>query len=108
MTRAYSALRERNDLATRDSALKSAATTFRRAADETESFRNASQFTGLDEDLKQHLVESSMHLASILKQAGDALRSGDTNAYVQINDHDITLAGQAYTADVEKFQALAD
>ncbi|SEB15604.1 methyl-accepting chemotaxis protein [Paraburkholderia sartisoli] len=108
LTRAYSALRERNDLATRDSALKSAATTFKRAADETEAFRNAPKFSGLDEDLKQNLVESSMHLASILAKATDALRSGDTNAYVQINDHDITLAGRGYTTNVEKFQALAN
>ncbi|MGF6775378.1 methyl-accepting chemotaxis protein [Paraburkholderia sp. GAS334] len=108
LTRAYSALKERNDQATRDSALKSAATTFQRAADETESFRNAAAFRGLDDELKQQLVASSARLATILSQATDALRAGDTNAYVQINDRDITAAGQAYTANVEKFQTLAN
>src|SRR5471030_533409 len=44
LTRAYSALKERNDEATRDSALKSAETTFNRAAAETEAFHNAAAF----------------------------------------------------------------
>lgn len=108
LTRAYSALKERNDEATRDSALKSAATTLERADRETRMFRDADKFAGQDDALKQQLVDSSNALATILHAAFDALRQGDTNAYVAINDKQITSAGVAYSANVEKFQNLAE
>lgn len=108
LTRGYSALKERNDTATRDSALKSAETTLNRAAAETESLRNAAVFAGQDDGLKRQLIESSVNLAAILKNAADALRTGDTNAYATINDHDITAAGVAYSVNVEKFQSMAN
>ncbi|CAE6752085.1 hypothetical protein R75461_02973 [Paraburkholderia nemoris] len=108
LTRAYSALKERNDEATRDSALKSAATTLERADRETKMFRDADKFAGQDDELKQKLFDSSNALATILHAAFDALQRGDTNAYVSINDKDITLAGVAYSANVEKFQKLAE
>ncbi|MBB5500916.1 methyl-accepting chemotaxis protein [Paraburkholderia sp. MM5384-R2] len=108
LTRAYSALKERNDETTRDSALKSAETTMNRAAAETESFRSAAVFRGQDDGLKQQLIESSVNLAAILKKASDALRAGDTNAYAAINDHDITSTGVAYSVNVEKFQSMAN
>ncbi|SIT41569.1 Methyl-accepting chemotaxis serine transducer [Paraburkholderia ribeironis] len=108
LTRAYSALKERNDEATRDSALKSAETTINRAAAETESFRNAAAFRGQDDELKQKLIDSSVNLAAILKKAADALRAGDTNAYAAINNRDITSTGVAYSVNVEKFQSVAN
>ena len=107
LTRAYAALKERNDLATRDSALGSAQRTLDRADAETRDFASASRFVGQDDALKQQLVDSSNALAATLKKAFDALQRGDTDAYVAINDRDITLAGQAYSANVEKFQNLA-
>ncbi|AXE92353.1 methyl-accepting chemotaxis protein [Paraburkholderia terricola] len=108
LTRAYSALKERNDEQTRDSALKSAQTTLDRADRETKAFRAAALFPGQDEALKQQLLDSSTSLAALLNTAFDALRRGDTNAYVAINDKDITASGAAYSANVEKFQKLAD
>ncbi len=108
LVRAYSALKEQNDPATRDSALQSAKKTFDLSAQETEAFRNAPRFDGLDDDLKQQLVKASMHLADCLQRAADALRNGDTAAYAEINDRDITMAGRVYSANVEKFQQLAN
>ncbi|OLL33405.1 methyl-accepting chemotaxis protein [Burkholderia sp. SRS-W-2-2016] len=108
LTRAYSALKERNDQPTRDSAVKTAATTIKRAADETESFRNAAAFAGQDDALKQQLIDSSNNLAAFLKKASDALLAGDTNAYAEINDRDITEAGKVYSVNVEKFQSIAN
>lgn len=108
LVRAYSALKERNDTATRDSALQSAAKSFDLAARDTEALRNAPGFEGLDEDLKRQLIESSTHLASTLTRATDALRGGDTGAYVAINDSEITAAGAAYSVNVERFQRLAN
>uniref|UniRef100_E1TE45 Methyl-accepting chemotaxis sensory transducer n=1 Tax=Burkholderia sp. (strain CCGE1003) TaxID=640512 RepID=E1TE45_BURSG len=107
LTRAYAALKERNDVATRDSALGSAQRTLDRADAETRAFASAPRFVGQDDALKQQLVDSSNALAATLKRAFDALQRGDTEAYVAINDRDITLAGQAYSANVEKFQNLA-
>ncbi|HXZ07114.1 MAG TPA: methyl-accepting chemotaxis protein [Paraburkholderia sp.] len=108
LVRAYSALKERNDLATRDAALQSAGKTVTLAANETQAFREAPAFGGEDEDLKRQLVDSSNQLANILARATDALRSGDTAAYSAINDRDITAAGAAYSANVEKFQRMAN
>jgi methyl-accepting chemotaxis protein len=108
LVRAYSALKERNDTATRDSALQSASHSFELSAKETQSFADAPAFDGMDADLKRQLIESAAQLASTLTRATDALRSGDTATYVSINDRDITSAGQAYTVNVEKFQKLAN
>ncbi|SME96532.1 methyl-accepting chemotaxis sensory transducer with TarH sensor [Trinickia caryophylli] len=107
LTRAYAALKEAGDTATRDSALKSAQTTIDRAASETDAFRRAARFDGQDDALKQQLLDASERLASYLKAASQALRNGDTPAYVTINDKDIRTAGIDYSAAVEKFQKLA-
>ncbi|RQR29700.1 methyl-accepting chemotaxis protein [Burkholderia sp. Bp9142] len=108
LVRAYSALKERNDPAQRDSALQSAQRTFDLSAKETLAFKDAAPIGSLGADLKQALVESSTHLASVLARATDALRNGDTAAYAEINDKEITLAGQVYSANVEKFQRTAN
>ena len=108
LTRAYSALKERNDTATRDSALKSAQVTFDRAATETSKFRDAPGFAGRDETLQRSLVESSNVLAALLTKASEALRGGDTTAYAAINDKEITGAGAKYSSNVEAFQNLSN
>ena len=108
LTRAYSAMKERNDTATRDSALKSAQVTFDRAAAETSAFRDAPGFAGRDEMLQRSLVESSNVLATLLAKASEALRGGDTTAYAAINDKEITGAGAKYSSNVEAFQILSN
>jgi methyl-accepting chemotaxis protein len=108
LTRAYSALKERNDTATRDSALKSAQVTLDRAAAETGAFRDAPGFAGRDETLQRSLVESSNVLAALLTKAREALRIGDTTAYAAINDKEITGAGAKYSSNVEAFQNLSN
>ena len=107
-TRAYSALKERNDTATRDSALKSAANSLAKTKQEIEAFRAAPAFEGQDDALKQHIVDSSAQLTSVLERSADALRNGDTASYAEINDRDITTAGAKYSADVESFQKSAN
>jgi nitrogen fixation/metabolism regulation signal transduction histidine kinase len=108
LVRAYSALKERNDTATRDSALQSANRTLERSASETRAYRDASAFDGMDAELKRQLVASSDGLAALLARAADALRNNDTAAYVTINDRDVTRAGMVYSQNVEKLQTLAN
>jgi methyl-accepting chemotaxis protein len=108
LTRAYSALKENNVGATRDAALKSVHTTIDRADTKTASFAATSNFAGQDDVLKRDLVASSNALASTLKKAFDALQRGDTDAYVVLNSQAITAAGAAYSANLEKFQDLAE
>ncbi|HKT65751.1 MAG TPA: methyl-accepting chemotaxis protein [Burkholderia sp.] len=108
LVRAYSALKEHNDPAQRDSALQSAQRTFDLSAKETQAFKDGAPIGSLGAGLKQALVESSMHLASVLARATDALRNGDTAAYAEINDKEITRAGQVYSANVETFQRTAN
>ncbi|WP_321878145.1 methyl-accepting chemotaxis protein [Paraburkholderia bannensis] len=108
LMRAYTALKERNDAAGRDSALKSAQRTLDLSASETQSFEKAAPFDGMDTALKAQLVDSAGQLAASLTRARDALASGDTSAYANLNDTAITTSGQAYSANVEKFQQLAN
>ncbi|ACC74666.1 methyl-accepting chemotaxis protein [Paraburkholderia phymatum] len=108
LMRAYTALKERNDTATRDSALQSAQRTLVLSAREMQAFEKAPAFDGIDATLKQQVLESAAQLANALSRACDALRSGDTAAYATLNDTDITLSGQVYSANVEKFQKLAN
>ncbi|WP_114809644.1 methyl-accepting chemotaxis protein [Paraburkholderia kururiensis] len=108
MVRAYSALKEQKDTATRDSALQSAKKTFDLSAAETQALRQAPAIEGVPDELKQQLVDSSTQLAAVLARASDALRNGDTAAYADINGREITPAGAAYSASVEKFQRLAN
>ncbi|WP_321914991.1 MULTISPECIES: methyl-accepting chemotaxis protein [unclassified Paraburkholderia] len=108
LVRGYSALKERNDTATRDSALTSAAKSFELSVSETQAFANAPAFDGMDADLKRQLLDSAAQLSNTLTRATDALRNGDTAAYVAVNDTDITAAGAAYSVNVEKFQKLAN
>jgi methyl-accepting chemotaxis protein len=108
LMRAYTALKERNDTATRDSALQSAQRTLDLSARETQAFEKAPAFDGIDATLKQQVLDSAAQLATALNRACDALRSGDTAAYATLNDSDITLSGQVYSANVEKFQKLAN
>ncbi|CAN7242384.1 methyl-accepting chemotaxis protein [Trinickia sp. LjRoot230] len=107
LTRAYAALKERDDKTTCDAALKSAQTTIDRAARETDAFRQSGHFDGQDDALKQQLLDAADRLAAQLTLAFQALRNDNTAAYVEINDRDITAAGIAYSAAVEKFQTLA-
>ncbi|KKB61848.1 chemotaxis protein [Robbsia andropogonis] len=107
LTRAYSALKERGDTATRDGALKSAQTTIDKAATETQALRDAPVVDGIDPSLARATADTSIALATLLESARDALRAGDTNAYVAINDAKITVAGQRYTANLENFQSQA-
>jgi methyl-accepting chemotaxis protein len=108
LVRGYSALKERNDIATRDSALTSAARSSGLSTSETQAFANAPAFDGMDADLKRQLLDSAARLANALTRASNALRQGDTATYVALNDSEITPAGQAYSANVEKFQKLAN
>ncbi|WP_233804764.1 methyl-accepting chemotaxis protein [Paraburkholderia sp. HP33-1] len=108
LSRAYSALKERNDAAARDIALQSAAKTLGLAEQETEAFRNAPHFDGQDDALKQQLVESSNALVKLLHSASDALRNNDIPTFATINDRDVTLAGQVFSANLEKFQRTSN
>lgn len=107
LTRGYSALKERGDNAARDNALKSAQTTLDKAAKETSALHDAPIVDGIEPTLARSTAETSTALATLLESARDALRAGDTDAYVKINDEKITVAGQRYTANLEAFQAQA-
>ncbi|MHB9837038.1 methyl-accepting chemotaxis protein [Paraburkholderia terrae] len=108
MVRAYSALKERNDTATRDSALQSAQRSLDLSVRETQAFEKSDAFDGMDAALKQQLLDSATQLATTLNRAADALRNGDTATYAALNDRDITASGAAYSTNVEKFQKLAN
>lgn len=108
LTRAYSALKERGDKPTRDSALTSAESTILKAANETKALSDAPVVEGLDAASARSTVQTATLLGDLLVQAQDALRAGDTDKYVAINDQQITVAGQHYSANLEAFQREAN
>ena len=108
MTRAYSALKEQNDLEVRNSALKNAQSSYERTLKKLTEFQATPSFPGEDEVLKTGLVDDGRRLSEALSKAMDALRAGDTAAYAAINGKDITASGAAFSAGLEKFQKLAN
>jgi len=107
LTRAYSALKERGDKETRDSALISAESTIRKAASETKALSDMQAAEGIDATSMRATVQTSTALGDLLVQARDALRAGDTERYVELNDQQITVAGQHYSTNLEAFQREA-
>ncbi|WP_176079849.1 methyl-accepting chemotaxis protein [Paraburkholderia tropica] len=108
LTRAYSALKEQSGISTRDEALASASRSADASRKLTEVFKNSQVSNALDAELKQQIIASAGKLASALQRASDALAKGDTLTYASVNNHDVTDAGAEYSANVEKFQQLAD
>jgi methyl-accepting chemotaxis protein len=106
LTRAYSALKERNDQTVKDSALKSAQGTYERSLKLLDEFDKAPPFVGQDDKLKADLLDAGKQLTDALSKAADALRANDTAAYVVINDRDISSRGANFSTQLDKFQAL--
>src|SRR5450830_981535 len=106
LTRAYTALKEQNDQEVKNSALKSAQTSYDRTLKLLDEFNKAPAFKGQDDKLKADLTDAGKQLSDVLNKAADALRNNDTAAYAEINGRDITAKGASFSTQLEKFQKL--
>ncbi|MCY0387013.1 methyl-accepting chemotaxis protein [Robbsia sp. Bb-Pol-6] len=104
LTRAYAALKERNDTSGRDSALDSARKSFARGVATGQAFHDAAAFPGRDEAIRQAIVDAGAKMHDALLHAIQALDKGDTAAYVRINDAEVIRGGMQYGESVEAFQ----
>ena len=106
LTRAYTALKEQNDQEVKNSALKSAQTSYDRTLKLLDEFNKEPAFKGQDDKLKADLVDAGKQLSDVLNKAADALRNNDTATYAAINGRDITAKGASFSTLLEKFQKL--
>ncbi|MGV7207877.1 methyl-accepting chemotaxis protein [Oxalobacteraceae bacterium A2-2] len=108
MTRAYSILKEGGAPADKDSALKSAQTSYDRTLKQLARFNDMPAYPGQDAALKSGLVTAGRELSQGLEQAANALRADDSATYSRINAKDLTPLGANFSSLLEKFQKEAD
>jgi methyl-accepting chemotaxis protein len=106
LVRAHAAL-VKDDKETRNSALKSAQTSYDRTMKQLADFRAAPAFEGQDAELNAALGEAGLRLSASLERAMTALRNDDADGYSTINIKVLTPEGAAFSTQLEKFQKLA-
>ncbi|HEU4375030.1 MAG TPA: Tar ligand binding domain-containing protein, partial [Telluria sp.] len=106
LVRAHAAL-VKDDKETRNSALKSAQTSYDRTMKQLADFRAAPAFEGQDPELNAALAEAGLSLSASLERAMTALRNDDADGYSTINIKVLTPEGAAFSTQLEKFQKLA-
>ncbi|TWC71410.1 methyl-accepting chemotaxis protein [Herbaspirillum sp. SJZ099] len=107
LTRAYANLKEKNEASVRESAFKSAQTTYERGLKTMDDFARLPDLPGQDPALKAELIDSAKALSDLLKKAGDLLKADDAAGYFELNDKQINPGGGRFSAALEKYQALA-
>ncbi|MFJ3047146.1 methyl-accepting chemotaxis protein [Herbaspirillum chlorophenolicum] len=107
LTRAYANLKEKNEASVKESAFKSAQTTYERGLKTMDNFARLPDLPGQDPALKTELIDSAKALSDLLKKAGDLLKADDAAAYSELNDKQINPGGGRFSAALEKYQALA-
>jgi methyl-accepting chemotaxis protein len=106
--RAYVALKETSDEQAKIAALKSAADYIVRAETKLSMFEKLHSFNGQDDSVKTSMVGNARSLCTVLTRGVDALNRGDTAAFMEINSKEITVAGAAFTKQLNTFQEQSD
>ncbi|WP_434801150.1 hypothetical protein, partial [Escherichia coli] len=106
MSRLYSVLRENMDEAAKTAALASSEKGLKKAIEQVEAFKNAPRIEGVDESLRQAIVQAAQTHIEAVQRALAALRTGDAAAYAQLNYKDVTDTGAAWSVQIESFQQL--
>ncbi|EIJ48250.1 methyl-accepting chemotaxis transducer transmembrane protein [Herbaspirillum sp. GW103] len=107
LTRAYANLKEKNDPAVTEGALKSAQTSYDRGLKYVEEFSKMSELAGEEPAVKKELIESARALSDLLLKAAGELKAGDTAAYSELNDKQINPAGARFSKALDQFQKRA-
>ncbi|ANJ72779.1 Tar ligand binding domain-containing protein [Ralstonia insidiosa] len=104
MSRLYSVLRENMDDAAKTAALESSEKGLKKAIAQVEAFKNAPPIEGVDDVLRQSIVQAAQTHIEAVQRALAALRAGDAAAYAPLNYKDVTDTGAAWSAQIESFQ----
>ncbi|MFS2005354.1 methyl-accepting chemotaxis protein [Duganella sp. CT11-25] len=108
LTRGYSALRENGTQEAKDTALASSKKSRQKAADFLATFQKEPAYEGQDLEMKKTLIDAGNALFVVLDKAYDALAKDDAASYSEINVKELTPAGAAFSAALEKFQKRSD
>lgn len=106
MSRLYSVLRENMDDAAKTAALESSEKGLKKAIAQVEAFKNAPPIEGVDDALRQSIVQAAQTHIEAVQRALAALRAGDAAAYAPLNYKDVTDTGAAWSTQIENFQQL--
>ncbi|MEW6319232.1 MAG: Tar ligand binding domain-containing protein, partial [Pseudomonadota bacterium] len=106
MSRLYSVLRENMDGAAKTTALASSEKGLKKSIEQVEAFKNAPPIEGVDESLRQAIVQAAQTHIEAVQRGMAALRAGDASAYAPINYKDVTDTGAAWSVQIENFQQL--
>ena len=108
LTRAYTGIKDGGAAAERDGALASAGKSQQRALEFIGKYDSAPAYEGQDAALKRELIAAARAQMQALERATAALAGNDAAAYTLINTRELTPAGAAFSAQLEKFQKLSD
>ena len=108
LTRAYTGIKDGGAAAERDGALASAGKSQQRALEFIGKYDSAPAYEGQDAALKRELIAAARAQMQALERATAALAGNDADAYTLINTRELTPAGAAFSAQLEKFQKLSD
>ncbi|WP_199027122.1 methyl-accepting chemotaxis protein [Ralstonia sp. ASV6] len=106
MSRLYSVLRENMDDAAKAAALESSEKGLKKSIAQVEAFKNAPPIEGVDDALRQSIVQAAQTHIEAVQRALAVLRAGDAAAYAPLNYKDVTDTGAAWSAQIERFQQL--
>ncbi|EKZ99210.1 MULTISPECIES: methyl-accepting chemotaxis protein [Cupriavidus] len=105
LTRAYNSSKAGGGI--NAEAIGNAEGSIRKSTDALERFANAPVLEGLDASTREAMVAVARAHNDAVQRGLEALRKDDPDGFVAINDKDITATGTKYSADVERFEALA-
>jgi methyl-accepting chemotaxis protein len=106
MARVYGALRENLDEGSKASALESSAKGLQKSIAQVDAFKSAPPIEGVDESLRQSIVQAAQTHIDAVQRAMAALHAGDVAGYTAINYKDVTATGAAWSTEIERFQQL--
>ncbi|RAN42624.1 chemotaxis protein, partial [Herbaspirillum rubrisubalbicans] len=107
LTRAYANLKEKNDPAIAEGALKSAQGSYERGLKFVDEFSKLPDLAGEEPVVKKELIESARSLSELLMKASGLLKAGDASAYSELNDTQINPAGARFSKALDAFQKRA-
>ncbi|ALU90331.1 methyl-accepting chemotaxis transducer transmembrane protein [Herbaspirillum rubrisubalbicans M1] len=107
LTRAYANLKEKNDPAIAEGALKSAQGSYERGLKFVDEFSKLPDLAGEEPVVKKELIESARSLSELLMKASGLLKAGDASAYSELNDKQINPAGARFSKALDEFQKRA-
>jgi len=108
LVRAYATIKDGGSEADRDAAVANSKKSSQRTQDFIAKFDAAPLFQDQDPVMKKDMIVAGRALQEVLDRAGAALAANNADGYSKINVKELTPAGAAFSAQLEKFQKQGD